>query len=138
MGDIKRQRPAPDFQRHRQPFSGGELAAIGDPDRQAGDQHEGFGGIGKAEVLVRQIFEVLSRNVVDEDRQQAQRPEHVEACVTLVGNHSGGRRVDTTLKSLLQHAVRFPGFGAPAPSLLKRAPTARAVIQTREMPGTMN
>ncbi|MNT32451.1 hypothetical protein D3C72_1683340 [compost metagenome] len=130
VGDIEGQRPPPDLERQRQTRAGHELAAIGKPDGEAGDQDEGLGRIRKADVLVGQVFEILPGNVVDEDRQKAERPQYVEARVALLGNRAGGcRRVRSAPKCLLQHAVWYPGSGAPAPPLLKRAPDMRLALR---------
>lgn len=69
MCSVKRESSAQNAQRCGEPFANAEPPAISERNGHTGNQHKGLCGIGEAEILVRYVFEILSRHVVDENNQ---------------------------------------------------------------------
>ena len=59
-----------------------ESRRVGEADRNAGNQHEHFRRVGKAEIANGQPLEDGAGHVIDKDRQKGKRSEDVEPRIT--------------------------------------------------------
>ena len=82
MGSVEHAGAAPHPERRQQSVSRLELATISKGDGNARNQHERFGCIGEAEILVCEELEPGAGHMIDEDHQQSERTQNIDAGIT--------------------------------------------------------